>query len=137
MYLKPEFRFQVSRISEKNKFVFLFFGRDTVQQFCFESTDLYLLKFFLCASLICDFSLLSHFSKKLRFSYIFQNFLFGFWIWFWALGNLGSSHHVSVVPGLWWPQAINLSNKRIESSFFQCGIFKRMQFFPPGNNEIF
>ena len=45
-----------------------------------------------------DFTLLSHFScKKLRFSYILQDFLFGIGIWIWAAENLRSSHHASVV----------------------------------------
>ena len=35
----------------------------------------------------------------IRFSYILQDFLFGIGIWIWALDNLGSSHHVSVVRG--------------------------------------
>ena len=37
--------------------------------------------------------------KKLRFSYILQKFLFEIWIWFWAVENLGSSHHASVIGG--------------------------------------
>jgi hypothetical protein len=37
------------------------------------------------------------FCKKLRFSYILQVFLFGIGIRFWAVENLGSSHHASVV----------------------------------------
>ena len=51
----------------------------------------------LCST-IRDFALLSHcFCKKLRFSYILQNFLFGIWIW--AVENFRSSHHASLVRG--------------------------------------
>ena len=35
--------------------------------------------------------------KKLRFSYVLQNFLFEITIWSWAVENLGSSHHASIV----------------------------------------
>jgi hypothetical protein len=41
------------------------------------------------------------FCKKLRFSYILQDFLFGIGIWFWVVDDLGSSHQVSVVRALW------------------------------------
>ena len=45
--------------------------------------------------------LLSHFFwKKRRCSYVLQDFLFGIGIWFWAVKNLESSHHVSVVRAL-------------------------------------
>ena len=46
--------------------------------------------------LIRDFALF-FFCKQLIFSYILQDFLFGIGIWFWAVENLGSSHHMSVV----------------------------------------
>ena len=50
---------------------------------------------------IHDFALLSHFFwKKLRFSYILQDFLFGSGVWIWAVENLRSSHHAFVVCGL-------------------------------------
>jgi hypothetical protein len=51
-------------------------------------------------SLVRDFALLGlFFCKKLRFSYILEDFLFwvGIGIRFWAVENLGSSHHASVV----------------------------------------
>ena len=58
----------------------------------------YLLKFCHCVSLVCDFALLIHFfCKKLRLSYILHNFIFGIGICFWAVENLESNHHVSVV----------------------------------------
>ena len=41
-------------------------------------------------SLVRDFTLLS-------LSYILLNLLFGSGIWFWAVENLGPSHHASVV----------------------------------------
>ena len=45
-----------------------------------------------------DLALPSHFfCKELRFSYILQDFSFGIRIWFWAVENLGSNHHVSIV----------------------------------------
>ena len=48
--------------------------------------------------LVRDFALLSHFfCKRLRFSYILQDFLFGIGIWIWAVEKLRSSHHASVV----------------------------------------
>ena len=48
--------------------------------------------------LVFDFALLSQFfCKKLKSSYILQDFLFGIGIWFWAVENLESSHHVSAV----------------------------------------
>ena len=52
-----------------------------------------------CVFLVRDFALLvSHFfCKKLRFSQILQDFLLGIGIWFWAVENLGSIHHVFVV----------------------------------------
>ena len=60
----------------------------------------YLLKFCHCVSQVRDFELLCHFfCKTLRFSYI-QDFLFGIELWFFAVENLWSSHHVSVVRGL-------------------------------------
>ena len=50
---------------------------------------------------ICNFELLSHFfCKKLGFSYILQDFLFGIGIWIWAVENLRSIHHVSAVCDL-------------------------------------
>ena len=50
--------------------------------------------------LVFDFALLSQFfCKKLKSSYILQDFLFGIEIWFWAVENLESSHHVSAVRG--------------------------------------
>ena len=53
--------------------------------------------FVTCVILVSDFALLCHvFCKKLRFSYIWQDFLFGIGIWIWAVENLRSSHHVSV-----------------------------------------
>ena len=46
----------------------------------------YLLKFFHCVSVVCDFVLLGHvFCKKLRFLYILQDFRFGFGMWIWDL----------------------------------------------------
>ena len=41
------------------------------------------------------------FYKKLRFSYILQDFPFGIAIWIWAVENLRSSHYASVVCGLY------------------------------------
>ena len=62
---------------------------------------MYLRKFCHCVSLVRDFALLSHFScKKLRFSYILQDFLFGIGIWIWAVEILRSSHYASIVRAL-------------------------------------
>ena len=48
-----------------------------------------------------DYALLSHFfRKKLRFSYILQDFLFGIGIWIWVVESLRSSHHAFVVLSL-------------------------------------
>ena len=48
--------------------------------------------------IVRDFALLSYFFfKKPRSLYTLQDFLFGFWLWIWAVEILGSSHHVSVV----------------------------------------
>ena len=45
-----------------------------------------------------NFALLIYFSaKNLRFSYILQDYLYEFGIWFWAVDNSGFSHHVFVV----------------------------------------
>ena len=48
-----------------------------------------------------DFALLSHlfFQKSRIFIYVFQDFLYWFWIQIQALENMGSSHHMSVVHG--------------------------------------
>ena len=58
------------------------------------------LKFCHCVSPVRDFAFNHFFSKKLMFSYILQDFLFGIGIWIWAVENLGSSHHASVVRNL-------------------------------------
>ena len=55
-----------------------------------------------CVPQVCDFALRNNstifFWRKLRFSYISLD-LFG--IWFWAVENLGSSHHASVHTARW------------------------------------
>ena len=57
-----------------------------------------LLKSCHCVSLVRDFALLSYFfCKKLRSSWTLQDFLFGVWLWIWAVEILGSNHHASVV----------------------------------------
>ena len=56
-----------------------------------------LLKFCHCVSLIRDFALLSHFFSKKIFSYILLVFLFGIGTWIWAVDNLRSKNHGSVV----------------------------------------
>ena len=49
-------------------------------------------------SLVHDIALFNHFfCKKLWYSYIPQDFLFGIGIGIWAVENLRSSHHASVV----------------------------------------
>ena len=54
-----------------------------------------------------NFALLRHILwKKLTFSYILRYFLFGIWIWFCAVENLGSSHHAFVVRALNYPWTI-------------------------------
>ena len=51
-----------------------------------------------CPSLVHDFALISHFIyKKLDFSYILKEYLFGFGVWDLPEKNLGFRHHVSVV----------------------------------------
>ena len=60
--------------------------------------------------LVHQFELLSHFfCKKLRFSYILEDFLFGFGIQFWAIENLRSSHYASEVRGMHYAYCIEPS----------------------------
>ena len=50
---------------------------------------------------IIGFALIVHlFYKKLSFSYILKEYIFGIGIWVLVVQNLGSSQHVSVVRGL-------------------------------------
>ena len=82
----------------------------------------YLLKFCHCVSLVCIFSLLKHYlCKKLRFSYILQDFLFGIGIG--TVENFRSSQHASVVRGI--PEGtlgVQRSKKKIKELKFAVKI---------------
>ena len=68
------------------------------QNFLSRLTDLYLVILCYCVSIVRKFRSLSHiFCKNLNFLDILPEFLFGFGIRFWAVDNLGSGHHASIV----------------------------------------
>ena len=62
-------------------------------------SDLYLLRFCHCVSLVRDFALFSIFSAERGDFHVLQDFLFVIGTWIWAVENLRSSHHASVVRG--------------------------------------
>ena len=63
-----------------------------------------------CQNLLKSWFTLSHFALGDPVEYILQDFLFGIGIWLWAVENLGSNHHVSVVHGIFDLSKITYAN---------------------------